>query len=165
MRDTDYAHPKSEPRQFKKRLRELYGRTLDPSGLLAEIRDTADRSLTRTSMPAPARSRQNNSMCTDHQHTDTAAVCKGAWQNVFCGEQRAIHQQTAQTLQETVSHAIHARIQHIEDIERWLAAEPHLTALFILGRLGERCPSVRAAATYHRAASAEGTAKEGRRPS
>ena len=29
---------------------------------------------------------------------------------------------------------------HLEDIERWLEAEPRLTALVILGRLAERCP-------------------------
>jgi hypothetical protein len=29
---------------------------------------------------------------------------------------------------------------HLADIERWLAAEPRLTALAILGRLAERCP-------------------------
>jgi len=30
---------------------------------------------------------------------------------------------------------------HVEDIERWLAAAPRLTALVILSRLAERCPS------------------------
>ena len=29
---------------------------------------------------------------------------------------------------------------HAEEIERWLAVEPRLTALVILGRLAERCP-------------------------
>lgn len=29
---------------------------------------------------------------------------------------------------------------HLADIERWLAAEPRLTALAILGRLAEQCP-------------------------
>ena len=29
---------------------------------------------------------------------------------------------------------------HVQDIETWLAAEPRLTALAILGRLTERCP-------------------------
>ena len=29
---------------------------------------------------------------------------------------------------------------HLADIERWLADEPRLTALAILGRLVERCP-------------------------
>ena len=29
---------------------------------------------------------------------------------------------------------------HLADIERWLAAEPRLTALAILGRLAEHCP-------------------------
>lgn len=29
---------------------------------------------------------------------------------------------------------------HLADIESWLAAEPRLTALAILGRLAERCP-------------------------
>ena len=29
---------------------------------------------------------------------------------------------------------------HLADIERWLAGEPRLTALAILGRLVERCP-------------------------
>ena len=29
---------------------------------------------------------------------------------------------------------------HLADIERWLAYEPRLTALAILGRLVERCP-------------------------
>jgi hypothetical protein len=29
---------------------------------------------------------------------------------------------------------------HVEEIDRWLAAEPRLTALAILGRLAARCP-------------------------
>lgn len=29
---------------------------------------------------------------------------------------------------------------YLADIERWLVAEPRLTALAILGRLAERCP-------------------------
>ncbi|WP_198024878.1 hypothetical protein [Bradyrhizobium sp. Cp5.3] len=41
---------------------------------------------------------------------------------------------------------------HLADIERWLAAEPRLTALAILGRLAELSPEVRAATAYHHAA-------------
>jgi len=129
------AHPKLS-RAVKKRLRELY-RTLDPVALLAEIRDDAQTELgTRVdaragktvmpSIPSPA--------------PDAAAFAKGLGKDVHPGEQRAIHRRLRKPYKKRVRMPS-ILDPHVEDIERWLAAAPRLTALVILSRLAERCPS------------------------
>jgi hypothetical protein len=126
------AHPKVS-KAIKRRLRELY-RTLDPVALLAEMRDAQAELGTRvgaragklaaaTSPPAPT--------------TNPAAFAKGLGMMCIWG---AAHHPSAH------AQAIQKRMRmpamldpHLADIERWLASEPRLTALAILGRLAEHC--------------------------
>jgi len=118
----------------KRRLRELY-RTLDPVALLAEMRDAQAELGTRvsaragklaaaTSPPAPT--------------TNPAAFAKGLGNDVHLGEQRIIHRRMRKPYKKRMR--MPSMLDpHLADIERWLAAEPRLTALAILGRLAEHC--------------------------
>src|SRR6202521_3055205 len=127
------AHPKLS-KGVKRRLRELY-RTLDPVALLAEMRDAQTELGTRVgaravklaaaaSPPAPA--------------TNAAAFAKGLGNDVRLGEQRIIHRRMHKPYKKRMR--MPSMLDpHLADIERWLAAEPRLTALAILGRLAERC--------------------------
>jgi hypothetical protein len=129
------AHPKLS-KAVKKRLRELY-RTLDPVALLAEIRDAQTELGTR--VDARAGKITAKSVCALSPAPDAAAFAKGLGKNVICGEQRAIHRRLRKPYKKRVR--MPSMLDpHIEAIERWLAAEPRLTALVILGRLAERCP-------------------------
>jgi hypothetical protein len=129
------AHPKLS-KAVKKRLRELY-RTLDPVALLAEIRDAQTELGTRVDARAGKIARKSVSALSPAP--DAAAFAKGLGKDVFRGEQRAIHRRLRKPYKKRVR--MPSMLDpHIEDIERWLAAEPHLTALVILGRLAERCP-------------------------
>src|SRR5260221_10872930 len=118
----------------KRRLREFY-RTLDPVALLAEIRDAQAELGTRVSArtgklaaaaspPVPA--------------TTAAAFAKGLGNDVHRGEQRIIHRRMRKPYKKRMRMPS-MLAPHLADIERWLAAEPRLTALAILGRLAERC--------------------------
>jgi hypothetical protein len=128
------AHPKLG-KGVKRRLRELY-RALDPVALLAEMRDAQAELGTRVSaragklaavatLPAPT--------------TNAAAFAKRLGNDVHLGEQRIIHRRMHKPYKKRVK--MPSMLDpHLADIERWLAAEPRLTALAILGRLAERCP-------------------------
>jgi len=127
------AHPKVS-KAVKRRLRELY-RTLDPVALLAEMRDAQAELGTRvgaragklaaaTSPPAPT--------------TNPAAFAKGLGNDVHLGEQRIIHRRMRKPYKKRMR--MPSMLDpHLADIERWLASEPRLTALAILGRLAEHC--------------------------
>ncbi len=105
--------------------------------LLAEIRDAQTELGTR--VDARAGKIAATSVCAPSPAPDAAAFAKGLGKNVLCGEQRAIHRRLHKPCKKRVR--MPSMLDpHIEDIERWLAAEPHLTALVILGRLAERCP-------------------------
>jgi len=118
----------------KRCLRALYC-TLDPVALLAEMRDAQAELGTRVgartgklaaaaSPPAPA--------------TNAAAFAKGLGNDVHLGEQRIIHRRMHKPYKKRMR--MPSMLDpHLADIERWLAAEPRLTALAILGRLAERC--------------------------
>src|SRR5450432_2032805 len=128
------AHPKLS-KGVKRRLRELY-RTLDPVALLAEMRDAQTELGTRVgaragklaaaaSPPAPA--------------TNAAAFAKGLGNDVHLGELRIIHRRMRKPYKKRMR--MPSMLDpHLADIERWLAAEPGLTALAILGRLAEHSP-------------------------
>ena len=132
------AHPKVS-KAVKKRLRELY-RTLDPVALLAEVRAAqaelgarvdarAAKAATATSVPVNAPSAA----------PDAAAFAKKLGKELHLGEQRVIQRRMHKTYKTRVR--MPSMLDpHLADIERWLADEPHLTALAILGRLIERCP-------------------------
>ena len=128
------AHPKLS-KGVKRRLRELY-RTLDPVALLAEMRSAQTELGTRVgaragklaaaaSPPAPA--------------TNAAAFARGIGNDVHLGEQRIIHRRTRKPYKKRMR--MPSMLDpHLADIERWLAVEPRLTALAILGRLAEHSP-------------------------
>jgi len=128
------AHPKLS-KAVKRRLREIY-RTLDPVALLAEMRDAQAELGTRVdaragklaaaaSLPAPT--------------TNAAAFAKRLGNDVHLGEQRIIHRRMHKPYKTRVRMPS-ILDPHRPDIERWLAAEPRLTALAILGRLAEHSP-------------------------
>ncbi|MGV7218641.1 hypothetical protein SO180_35820, partial [Bradyrhizobium sp. UFLA05-112] len=128
------AHPRLS-KIVKRRLRELY-HTLDPVALLAEMRDAQAELGTRVdarsgrpaatpSPPAPTK--------------NAAAFAKGLGNDVHLGEQRIIHRRTRKPYKKRMR--MPSMLDpHLADIERWLAAEPRLTALAILGRLAEQRP-------------------------
>jgi len=128
------AHPKLS-KAVKRRLREIY-RTLDPVALLAEMRDAQAELGTRVgaragklaaaaSLPAPT--------------MNAAAFAKRLGNDVHLGEQRIIHRRMHKPYKKRVRMPS-ILDPHRADIERWLAAEPRLTALAILGRLAEHSP-------------------------
>jgi hypothetical protein len=128
------AHPKLS-KVVKQRLRELY-RTLDPVVLLAEMRDAQMELGTRVDCRA---GKIAAAPCTPPPAPDAAAFAKGLGKAVLAGEQRAIHRRLHKPYKKRVR--MPSMLDpHVEEIERWLAAEPRLTALVILGRLAARCP-------------------------
>ncbi len=123
------AHPRLS-KVVKRRLRELY-RTLDPVALLAEgrARHARRRPIGRlaaaTSPLAPTKS--------------AAAFAKRLGNDVHLGEQHIIHRRMRKPYKKRIR--MPSMLDpHLADIERWLAAEPRLTALAILGRLAEQRP-------------------------
>src|SRR5271169_5609444 len=126
------AHPKLG-KGVKRHLREIY-RALDPVALLAEMRDAQAELGTRAGAgklaaaatpPAPT--------------TNAAAFAKRLGNDVHLGEQRIIHRRMHKPYKKRVRMPS-ILDPHRADIERWLAAEPRLTALAILGRLAEHSP-------------------------
>jgi hypothetical protein len=128
------AHPKLSE-AVKQRLRELY-RILDPVVLLAEMRDAQTELGTRVDCRA---GKIAAAPCALPSAPDAAAFAKGLGKAVLAGEQRAIHRRVHKPYKKRVR--MPSMLDpHVEEIERWLAAEPRLTALVILDRLAARCP-------------------------
>ena len=128
----------------KKRLREQY-RTLDPVALLAEIRAAQEELGNRADGRAgDARGQQRAGKETTPQPVqsstpDAVAFAKTLGTTVGAGDPRATHRRPKRPYKTT------ARMPsklgaHVVTIEYWLAAEPQLTALAILGRLIEKHP-------------------------
>ena len=133
------AHPKVG-KAIKRRLREMY-RALDPVALLAEMRAAQDAlggrvdrrtgkvggaagEITAIVPPAPP---------------ETAAFAKALGKTIEAGEPRATHRAPKRRYKTRVR--MPSMLDpHVAAIEGWLAAEPQLTALMILGRLSERHP-------------------------
>ena len=137
---TPYARALSHPKvgkAVKRRLRELY-RTLDPVALLSEMRaaqvelgDRVDRRGKRNRGAAP---------CKQSLAADAATFAKGLGRQSDDGEPRATHRRIRRPYKTRVR--MPSMLDpHLADIESWLAAEPKLTALAILGRLSERAPT------------------------
>ncbi len=137
---TPYARALSHPKvgkAVKRRLRELY-QTLDPVALLSDMRaaqvklgDRVDRRGKRNRGAAP---------CEQSPVPDATTFAKGLGRQSDNGEPRATHRR--------IKRPYKTRIRmpsmldpHLADIESWLAAEPKMTALAILGRLSERAPT------------------------
>jgi hypothetical protein len=138
------AHPKL-PAAVKQRLRDQY-RTLNPLALLAEIR-TAQKELgnridcraggTRCQQRdgkgiAPPQPVQSST-------PDAVAFAKTLGTTIEAGEPRATHRRPKRPYKTRVR--MPSKLDpHVATIEDWLAAEPQLTALTIVGRLGEKHP-------------------------
>jgi hypothetical protein len=128
----------------KKRLREQY-RTLDPVALLAEIRAAQEELGNRVDRRAgDARGQQRAGKETTPQPVqsstpDAVAFAKTLGTTVGAGDPRATHRRPKRPYKTRVR--MPSKLDpHVVTIEYWLAAEPQLTALAILGRLIEKHP-------------------------
>jgi len=137
------AHPKAAT-AVKRRLREQY-RTLDPVALLAEIRAVQEELGNRVDRRAgDARGQQRAGKSTAPQPVqsstpDAVAFAKTLGMMVKAGDPRATHRRTKRPYKTRVR--MPSKLDpHVATIETWLAAEPQLTALAIIGRLSENHP-------------------------
>ena len=128
----------------KKRLREQY-RTLDPVALLAEIRAAQEELGNRVDRRAgDARGQQRAGKETTPQPVqsstpDAVAFAKTLGTTVGAGDPRATHRRPKRPYKTRVR--MPSKLDpHVVTIEYWLAAEPQLTALAIVGRLNEKHP-------------------------
>ena len=130
------AHPKVTA-AVKKRLRDQY-RSLDPVGLLAEIRATQEELGNRVDRRA-GQARGLQPACTSAVPATTATFAKTLGKPVTAGEPRATHRRRRRPYKTRVR--MPSKLDpHIALIEGWLAAQPQLTALAIVGRLSEKYP-------------------------
>jgi hypothetical protein len=128
------AHPKVTA-AVKKRLRDQY-RSLDPVALLAEIRATQEELGNRVDRRA-AHGLQR--ACKTPAPATAAAFAKTLGKTVQLGEPRATHRRPRRPYKTRVR--MPSKLDpHIGTIEGWLAAQPQLTALAIVGRLSEKYP-------------------------
>jgi hypothetical protein len=137
------VHPKLAA-VVKKRLREQY-RTLDPVALLAEIRAAQEELGNRVDRRAgDARGQQPAGKDTTPQPVqsstpDAVAFAKTLGTTVEAGDPRATHRRPKRPYKTRVR--MPSKLDpHVVTIEYWLAAEPQLTALAIVGRLNEKHP-------------------------
>lgn len=128
------AHAKVT-RAVKVRLRDMH-RTLDPVALLAEMRavqtelgERIDRRPGKIAVRLPASS----------PAADAAVFARTLGKSVEAGELRATHRRPKRRYKKRVR--MPSMLDpHVVTIEGWLAAEPQLTALAIVGRLSEKHP-------------------------
>lgn len=125
------AHPKVTA-AVKKRLRDQY-RSLRPVALLAEIRAIQDELDRRAGQ---ARGLQSAHM--SNAPVTAATFAKTLGKRVTAGEPRATHRRTRRPYKTRVR--MPSKLDpHVAAIEGWLAEEPQLTALAIVGRLSDKC--------------------------
>jgi hypothetical protein len=130
------AHPKVTA-AVKKRLRDQY-RSLDPVGLLAEIRATQDELGNRVDRRA-GQVRGLQAASTSTAPATTATFAKTLGKTTTSGEPRATHRRTRRPYKTRVR--MPSKLDpHIAVIEGWLAEQPQLTALAIVCRLSEKYP-------------------------
>jgi hypothetical protein len=127
-------HPKVT-RAAKARLRSMH-RALDPVALLAEMRAAQTelgeridcrpgKTTARLSVPSPP--------------ADAATFARKLGRSVEAGELRGTHRRPKRNYVRRVR-TPSMLDPHVTTIDAWLAAEPQLTALAIVGRLSERYP-------------------------
>jgi hypothetical protein len=125
------AHPLVDE-SVKRKLRELY-RSLDPLLLLAEIRNAQGELGQRID-------RRAGSPINPAQRTETIAqFAEALGRDWKAGERRAIHRRPY-LRRKPVPRRPSMLDPYAAQIEAWLAAEPHLTAVDVLGRLRECVP-------------------------
>src|SRR5260370_397728 len=120
-------------------------RTLDPVGLLAEIR-AAEEELGNgvDRRGGDARSHQGGGKSAASQPVqssppDAVVFARTLGTTVASGEPRATHRRPKRPCKTRIR--MPSKLDpHVAMIEDWLAAEPQLTALAIVGRLGEKHP-------------------------
>ena len=137
------AHPKLAE-AVKQRLRDQY-RTLDPVALLAEIRTAQQELGNRVDRRAgDARGWQRAGKSTalrplQSSTPDTVAFAKTLGTTIEPGDPRATHRRPKRAYKTRVR--MPSKLDpHVATIKDWLAAEPQLTALTIVGRLSEKHP-------------------------
>jgi len=136
------AHPKVAA-AVKTRLREQY-RTLDPVALLAEIRAVQEELGNRVDRRAgDARGQQRTGKSATPQPVQSSTPDAVAFAKtlgmVKAGDPRATHRRPKRPYKTRV--LMPSKLDpHVARIENWLAAEPQLTALAIIGRLSENHP-------------------------
>jgi hypothetical protein len=129
------AHPKVTA-VVKRRLREQY-RSLDPVGLLAEIRATQEQLGNRVDRRA-GQTRGISPACASTAPA-TAATFAKLDKTVMAGEPRATHRRRRRPYKTRVR--MPSKLDpHIAAISSWLAEQPQLTALAIISRLAEKNP-------------------------
>jgi len=126
------AHP-ALAKSVKRRLREVY-RSLDPIALLAEIRAAQAELGERVDRRAGATPAETNPSM-----PDTITFAHALGKAVEAGEQRTIHRRPY-TRRKVRARTPSKLDPHVAMIEGWLAAEPQLNAIAVLGRLAERFP-------------------------
>ncbi|MEY9194833.1 integrase catalytic domain-containing protein [Bradyrhizobium ottawaense] len=130
------AHPKVTA-AVKKRLRDQY-RSLDPVALLAEIRATQEELGNRVDRRA-GQARGLQPAHTSILPATAATLAKTLGKTATVGEPRATHRRTLRPYKTRVR--MPSKLDpHIAAIEAWLAEQPQLTALAIVGRLREKYP-------------------------
>ncbi len=130
------AHPKVTA-AVKRRLRDQY-RSLDPVGLLAEIRAAQDELGNRVDRRA-GQARGLQPACTSTAPATAATFAKTHGKTATVGEPRATHRRTRRPYKTRVR--MPSKLDpHIAAIEGWLVEQPQLTALAIVGRLSEKYP-------------------------
>jgi Integrase core domain len=126
------AHPEVSA-AVKQRLREQY-RTLDPVALLAEIRATQEELGNRVDRRAKAATLQPVPSA-----PDAVAFAKTLGMAVTAGDPRRTHRRSKRRYKTRVR--MPSKLDpHVAAIEDWLATEPQLTAIAIVGRLSEKHP-------------------------
>ena len=133
------AHPKVAA-AVKTRLRDQY-RTLDPVALLAEIRALQEQLGNRVDRRAgdgrgQHQAGQSTAPPMQSSAPDAVAFAKTLGTTVEACDPRATHRRFKRTYKTRVR--MPSKLDpHVATIEDWLAAEPQLTALAIVGRLSE----------------------------
>jgi hypothetical protein len=130
------AHPKVTA-AVKRRLRDQY-RSLDPVGLLAEIRATQEELGNRVDRRA-GQARGLQPACTSTAPATAATFAKTLGKTVAVGETRATHRRPRRPYKTRIR--MPSKLDpYVVAIEGWLAEQPQLTALAIVGRLSEKDP-------------------------
>jgi hypothetical protein len=135
------AHP-MVAEAVKERLRAQY-RTLDPVALLAEIRAAQEELGNHVDRRTGDALRENaggkSDMVVHSSTAEPAAFARGLGNDLARGEPRATHRRPKRRYKKRVR--MPSKLDpHVALIEGWLAAEPQLTAIAIVGRLADLHP-------------------------